>query len=565
MGEAALNETQIIADGIEMEYMDSQLIPQDKFDSETDAGVNDNLKALQDSGSMPYPIKIHSQVGEDIWWKLDDTFYVPKVNAYFQFYFIRDYVNHFDDSMSSEDKLDRLLVDDIYLGVWKELFMSHHFRNDMYRADEAECGMTFSTSQKSFKIEIDCFSDTLSSFVDTFAEKMSSFVEFDNEMVFKSIVEKVVRQQDDFWLTEPYKVARDYAQNILKVGNRPHHLYRKVLEQLDFNDFQDFCRTRIWDKLFVEAYFGGNILQEDCLGLYNTINSGFNNYKNYGKLKRSEWNALRQTRVWDLQPNQDHVYARITLNKNENNVGLLKHYQMEPNPEVQKALKEGYESLYMDPYALGDVLPMYNKNVARNDLIKRHMIFQWLSTWLANLFYKELRTEKQLGYVVDAFQVDVHGNMGFNFVVQSENTEPSNISAMIDKFVGDSEKILEDMTAEEFSGICSAAEKNRCAAPTSLAEQSYKFFANDILSHQYLFDCIPKYKEELGNLKKWEVQDIYRKMFLNDKKVLEVHIVSENMKEEANVNLRKRNHFHVGNVRQLHTHCNTLDDCWLFK
>lgn len=451
LGEAALKDTIIDADGIEMELMDSTLIPQDKLDSETDAGLNENWKALADTGSMPYPIKIHSQTGEDIWWKLDDTFYVPKVAAYFEFYFMRDYQHHFEDTMSSDDKQERLLVDDIYLRIWEKLFMTYHFRNDMYRAQEADCTMSFSTEQKSFKIMIDCFSDTLPSFIEVLGEKMASFRDFDNENVWNSMKETVVKNQDDFWLREPYKIAREYSRCIMKVGYRPHHLYRKVLDQLSYNDYMDFCRTRIWDKLFVEAFFGGNILQEDCPGLYNTLNSGFNSYKPYAKLKRSEWNHLCLTRVWNLQSNQDHVYARITLNKDENNCGIIKHYQMEPNPETQKQLKEGYESLYMDPYALGDVLPMYNKNVARQDLLKKDVIFMWMGTWLSNLFYKELRTEQQLGYVVSAFEANIQGNKGMNFVVQSENTEPSNISAKIDQFLGDSEKILEDMTDEEFN------------------------------------------------------------------------------------------------------------------
>jgi len=181
------------------------------------------------------------------------------------------------------------------------------------------------------------------------------------------------------------------------------------------------------------------------------------------------------------------------------------------------------------------------------------------------LFYNELRTEQQLGYVVDAYSVSYQGNLGMNFVVQSENTEPSNISTKIDKFILDSEKILEDMDNASFLAICTASENNKCVAPLSLEQQSEIFFFNDIVTHQYLFDAIPRYREELRNLKKWEVQNIYRKLFMNDRKVLEVHIVSDKLKEEANLNLRKRNHFHVGNVRTLHTYCNTLEDGHLFK
>merc|ERR1711935_423553 len=104
------------------------------------------------------------------------------------------------------------------------------------------------------------------------------------------------------------------------------------------------------------------------------------------------------------------------------------------------------------------------------------MIFLWMETWLGNLFYKEMRTEQQLGYVVDAYQVSMQGNLGMSFVIQSENTEPSNISTKIDTFLVDSEKILEDMSAEDFAQICDSSEKNRCRAATSLDNQSCVFF-----------------------------------------------------------------------------------------
>jgi len=80
-----------------------------------------------------------------------------------------------------------------------------------------------------------------------------------------------------------------------------------------------------------------------------------------------------------------------------------------------------------------------------------------------------------------------------------------------------------------------------------------------------LFDRRIRFKEEMEVLKKWEVQHVFRKMFLGDKKVLEVHVVSDNLKEEANMNLRQRNHYHIGNVRLLHKVANTYEDGLLFK
>lgn len=47
----------------------------------TESMVDDDVPMSEVRESMPYPIKIHSEVGEDVWYKMDDTFFVPKVSA----------------------------------------------------------------------------------------------------------------------------------------------------------------------------------------------------------------------------------------------------------------------------------------------------------------------------------------------------------------------------------------------------------------------------------------------------------------------------------------------------
>ena len=76
-----------------------------------------------------------------------------------------------------------------------------------------------------------------------------------------------------------------------------------------------------------------------------------------------------------------------------------------------------------------------------------------------------------------------------------------------------------DECQTEFDGVCKYCERAVCAPPLSLDAQSEAFFFKDIVTHQYMFDRIERYKAELKVLKKWEVQNVFRKMFLNDKKV----------------------------------------------
>lgn len=225
----------------------------------------------------------------------------------------------------------------------------------------------------------------------------------------------------------------------------------------------------------------------------------------------------------------------------------------------------GYENVYCDPHQLGDILPLYNKDLTRKDWIKEDLVFSWLEFWLKDLFYKEFRTDKQIADVVIAYKASYQGVRGFNFVVQSSSKEPSDVSALIDNWLVSAEKQLENLNNIEFEAVCKATEKAICAKPISLEKQSEVFFLKDIVTHQYMFDRIERYREEIQGLKKWEIQNVFRKMFLGDGKVLEVHIVSNKQKEEADMNLRGRNHYHIGNIRMLHSHCKTYEDGFLFK
>lgn len=112
--------------------------------------------------SLPYPIKIHSGVGEDIWYKLDDTFLVPKVDITFRYYIMRDYDNYFAMiGDSSEDfRRERQIMDDLYLTVFSYLFNQYHFKFEDSQAEKASCYMRMGEHKKWLQININCFSDS---------------------------------------------------------------------------------------------------------------------------------------------------------------------------------------------------------------------------------------------------------------------------------------------------------------------------------------------------------------------------------------------------------------------
>ena len=121
------------------------------------------------------------------------------------------------------------------------------------------------------------------------------------------------------------------------------------------------------------------------------------------------------------------------------------------------------------------------------------------------------------------------------------------------------------MTAKEFQEIVSSTEANNCQKSLNLSDQSTISFCNEIITHLYIFDFIDVYKSSLKDLKKWEVQNMYRKIFLADKKVLEVHIIPEKLKDQSVQNLRERNHYHIGDIKAYQKQSKSYIDGWRFR
>jgi len=113
----------------------------------------------------------------------------------------------------------------------------------------------------------------------------------------------------------------------MKIGFVPNHEKYAIVNKISYDDYQDFCKNRIWDKLFVEAFFNGNLVETTSIELFHIINKGINSYKSYEKLPRGDWNHFNSSPVVNLRSRQTHVFAKLTKNKKENNCAIVKHFQ----------------------------------------------------------------------------------------------------------------------------------------------------------------------------------------------------------------------------------------------
>lgn len=102
-------------------------------------------------------------------------------------------------------------------------------------------------------------------------------------------------------------------------------------------------------------------------------------------------------------------------------------------------------------------------------------------------FYTELRTEKQLGYIVSAGAYPVLDVPGLLFVVQSPVAGPAALQEEIDGFISRQQQAIGSMSGEDFTLHRDALVLRLEEAPKNLWEQSEEYWS-DIANNYYQFD-----------------------------------------------------------------------------
>jgi secreted Zn-dependent insulinase-like peptidase len=170
---------------------------------------------------------------------------------------------------------------------------------------------------------------------------------------------------------------------------------------------------------------------------------------------------------------------------------------------------------------------------------KNKHINKVLETYLSKLYFEELRTEKQVGYVVFAVGAFRKHTSGFIFLIQSDKFLPSELSEMTFEFLLKQRKEITELTDEQFNDI-----REGLLAPlrqefNSLDSQS-SFYFEEIQNHEYLFDKKKQGIEELNNLKKEDLVKYFEQMFFEEQRVLEMHLVSQDSVEKNNIHFEAR-------------------------
>lgn len=128
---------------------------------------------------------------------------------------------------------------------------------------------------------------------------------------------------------------------------------------------------------------------------------------------------------------------------------------------------------------------------------------------ISRLYFDDLRTDKQLGYVVTSRRELIGKTSGVSFIVQSPSASPQTIMQHNQRFIRETFARLNEMSEAEFASYRASLVEVLQHKPESLSEE-FEQFSSDFLRGNEKFDALPRYIERVKGLSKQDILDFYR-------------------------------------------------------
>ena len=202
-----------------------------------------------------------------------------------------------------------------------------------------------------------------------------------------------------------------------------------ALTQVTFTQYQDFCH-KLFKKITLEVLIHGNWLIEHANSIVANINQAFdNNYNNKHAVQCPVVDITnKKTLILPMQiPDHDHASVVYTP------------------------------------------LPTRDEHLVALAMVTSHL--------LSPLFFQEMRTEKQYGYLVGVGYVPINRYPGIAFYIQSPHTDAIALTQAIDEFITNSLDMLTEINDENWLHLINGLAGQLQEKDNNLRIKSQRFWA----------------------------------------------------------------------------------------
>jgi insulysin len=325
-----------------------------------------------------------------LWYKKDDTFWVPKANLFVN-------CRNTLPNATAENSLKARLYTDIVRDALEE-----------YSYDAELAGLDYSVSSHSMGIEIAVsgYNDKLSVLLEKVLLTMRDLeVKPDR---FEIIKERLLRGLKNWDYQQPYNQVGDFTRWLNSEKGYINDQILAELPHLTAADIQQFY-PHLLRQMHIETFVHGNLYKEDALKLGDLVESTLKPRA----LPQTQWPISRSL---IFPPGGNFVYHK-TL-KDPKNVNHCIEYLLFIGSKSERTLRA--KTLLLDQMTHEPA-------------------------------FDQLRTKEQLGYVVFSGARMTTTTIGYRFIIQSEKT-PEYLEERIDSFLSGYADAMARMTDSEFEG-----------------------------------------------------------------------------------------------------------------
>ncbi|KAG2324039.1 hypothetical protein Bca52824_006767 [Brassica carinata] len=383
------------------------------------------------------------------WYKLDETFKVPRANTYFRI-----------NLKGAYDSVNNCLLTELFINLLKD-----ELNEIIYQASIAKLETSLSMYGDKLELKVYGFNEKIPALLSKILAIANSFMpSLDRFKIIKENMERGFRN------TNMKPLNHSTYLRLQLLCKRIYDSDEKLsgLNDLSLTDLNSFI-PEVRSQIYIEALCHGNLSEDEAVNISNIFKSSLIVEPLPVKCRHGE-----QITCFPL--NAKLVRDVTVKNKSETNSVVELYYQIEPEEAQSTRMKA--------------MLDLFNEIIGEP-------------------LFNQLRTKEQLGYVVECGPRLTYRVQGFCFCVQSSKYGPIHLLARVDNFIEDIGALLEQLDEESFEDYRSGMIARLLEKDPSLLSETNELWSQ-IVDKRYMFDFSHKEAEELRSIEKKDVIEWYK-------------------------------------------------------
>lgn len=336
-----------------------------------------------------------------------------------------------------------------------------------FQASVAGMDTSVTTSANTLGIQAEGYTQHLAKLV---TDKLTNLKTFTlNEIFLEQAKQRYLEGLDGLKKANSLNQANEVISNFSRYPYFEEKAQREALAQISLNDIQQ-VRERLFNAPTSFTMLSvGNFTDEQVKQLATEAEKIVNN-------SNSDLNRARY----------------LDINDASRKLNMVKNVPNEDNALIVMMMSKGYEE---------------TAGTVRAALLK-DIIGRW--------YFDDLRTNKQLGYVVYGTDGKIGKTAGMRFMVQSPNSSPKEIMVHNERFFKETKAKLAALSEAEFDRYKASLIEKLERKPESLA-QEFSEFSSDFIRHNANFDRKAKTLEAAKSLTKADIVKFYQETVMEQK------------------------------------------------